>query len=308
MSPGTPRRIALALASLGLTAGCGTEELVTLGRAAALDAAPQASMNTASFDFATPVLVAELFSETKDDNPTLTWDMKEIYYSTKRDGENTDVWWASRASADEPFGEPELLAPFSSEGFDTSPAVDGDGLTFWVAQAVDDSDTALDILKAERPNREAAWGALELVPELNSDADDIPRPTGAHGLIMPLSSRREGDGYLTFTAERPSASEPFTEPQVLNEPVGAGVNTADAFLSDDGLTLLYNQVGSDETGDLFVATRQRRDEPFAQAAALTTINTAADERDPWLSRDGATLYFSSDRSGSLAIYVAARVQ
>jgi Tol biopolymer transport system component len=32
---------------------------------------------------------------------------------------------------------------------------------------------------------------------------------------------------------------------------------------------------------------------------LTDLNTAADERDPWLSPDGTMFYFTSDREGDV---------
>ena len=38
---------------------------------------------------------------------------------------------------------------------------------------------------------------------------------------------------------------------------------------------------------------------------IDELSTDSDERDPWLSPDGRELYFSSDRSGQYAIYVAA---
>jgi Tol biopolymer transport system component len=39
--------------------------------------------------------------------------------------------------------------------------------------------------------------------------------------------------------------------------------------------------------------------------ALDDLNTPGDERDPWLTADGTTLYFTSDRGGALNIYPAA---
>ena len=38
---------------------------------------------------------------------------------------------------------------------------------------------------------------------------------------------------------------------------------------------------------------------------LDDLNTPGDERDPWLTPDGKTLYFTSDRDGALNIYTAA---
>jgi hypothetical protein len=45
-----------------------------------------------------------------------------------------------------------------------------------------------------------------------------------------------------------------------------------------------------------------RTEPIT--GPLGSLNTDADERDPWLSPDGQRLYFASDRDGVLNIYEA----
>jgi hypothetical protein len=56
--------------------------------------------------------------------------------------------------------------------------------------------------------------------------------------------------------------------------------------------------------DLYVTSRRSHSEPFEAAVALRELNTAHDERDPWLSPGGRNTVFSSDRSGRCEIYVA----
>jgi hypothetical protein len=55
---------------------------------------------------------------------------------------------------------------------------------------------------------------------------------------------------------------------------------------------------------MFVASRRHTHEPFEHFAPLADLNTASDERDPWLSADQTRFYFSSNRSGVYAIYEA----
>ena len=59
------------------------------------------------------------------------------------------------------------------------------------------------------------------------------------------------------------------------------------------------------SADLFVAFRRSTSEPFSATFPLDDLNTGGDERDPWLTPDGKTLYFTSDRDGALSIYTAA---
>jgi WD40 repeat protein len=279
-------------------------EVVTLGHASA----GSATADTAP-KFAPATLVTELASDDQEsDNPTLTSDLLEIYFSSERDGGagDVDVWTARRASVDEAFSAPEPVSAVNTEEFETSPAVGHDGLELWVGAERDGGLGLQDIWVSRRASRADDWTPLENVVELNSSAKDIPRPL-ASSKIMPLGSHRGSSGYYeTFLAERPSASEPFAEPLELVELEVAGQNSVDGFLSDDGLTLYFNRSpgAGESTGDLFVATRPSRGEPFGVAAPLTSVNTSDDERDPWLSPDGKHLFFSSDRDGTLSIYEA----
>ncbi len=288
-----------------------SEQDATLEDAGPIEAPPLPEASTAdagtpleSFDFDEPAIVTELDSAVKDDNPTLTADLLQIYFTSSR-GDNTDIWWASRSSPDTPFDEPQPVEALNTSGFDASPAVEADGLTLWFSRERDEEPNDLEIWVARRDSLEDAWGEPELAVELNSDFDDIARPTGAGGLLMPLASRREQDTYLTYFAQRATLDDSFDAPRLATELVVDGANTVDAFLTNDGLTLLYSH-STDESGDLFVASRAGLSEEFSNERPLDSLNTTADDRDPWLSPDGSVLFFASDRDGALTIYQARR--
>jgi Tol biopolymer transport system component len=60
-------------------------------------------------------------------------------------------------------------------------------------------------------------------------------------------------------------------------------------------------------GDLYVAPRARRGEPFGAPRPIAELNApGALDQDPWISPDGRHLFFASDRSGQMAIYEARR--
>lgn len=262
--------------------------------------------------FTNPVRVPSLASTYADDNPTLTSDMKELYFSSKNRPEgkgNVDVWVAKRDSADSDFGEPIPVLAVSTVGIDNSPAISADGLTIWIGSApATDGLGGYDIMQATRASRNDDFGTPVLVKELSSAADDIPRPLGNHGLTMPLGSRRDNDMYMTYLATRTAITAPFGTPVLKSEIVVSGANAADAFLTDDGLTLYFARSVS-SSGDIYIANRPTLNSPFGTATALSSINTDHDDRDPWLSPDGNRLYFSSDRDtpGTLNIYQADRV-
>jgi hypothetical protein len=280
--------------------------------------------------FGPPRLVVELAARARTDNATLTEDLLEIFFSSARDDNNFDIWTATRASREDTFGTPQKLRGMSSNRIDTGSAISADGLTLWIASDRRQSggggggnNNSLDIWVSTRASRTAEWGDPALVPSLNSNSFDIPRPPGQHGLVMPLGTERgAGNVYRTYFATRSSETSPFETPEEQPELVIEKTTTMDAFLSDDGLTLYYAAGPLDEhvsaandggapasdagmaitSADLYVATRATTTEPFSGFAPITELNTAFDERDPWMSDDKTQFYFSYDRCGNMNIY------
>lgn len=295
----------LTLATLPAPAGC-AGQTVTLG-----DSSPR------PYHFDAPVPIAELASPSRTDNPTLTADLREIFFTTDRSGTG-DVWVATRATPSAPFDPPQPVSAVNSDGFETSAAVSADGLSLWFGSDRPGGAGAVDIWVAQRAARGAAWSSPVNVVALNSPADDIPRPPGQHGLVMPMASARPAPAnpsgtYQTYLTARAGAGAPFEAPAAIPELDYTNRSTVDACLTDDGLTMFFSSSpagvdgGVDAGGtsaDLYVAWRRSTSEAFSVTQPLDDLNTTSDERDPWLSPDGRTLYFTSDRSGVLQIYTA----
>jgi hypothetical protein len=255
----------------------------------------------------------ELSADNEDENPTLTADELHVCFTTSRDGGmgSRDIWCAERSSLDEAFSEPVPSEELNTSDFESSSALSLDGLTIWFGSEREGGQGGVDIYSATRTSVGDSWGDPSLVEELNSEEDDIPRPPGQGGLVMPIASRRAGGIYRTLFAERGSSDDAFGEPFLIEEINPEGMSVADAFLSEDGLLLIYAMrldADDDEDGDLYFSTRSSMNDSFSTPRELSGINTPDEERDPWLSPDGETLYFASDRSGDLDIYTARRVR
>jgi Tol biopolymer transport system component len=280
----------LVLAMLGLAA-C-SSQLIVLG-----EEAPPA------YHFGTPVRIPELDSPAKTDNPSLTADLREIYFTSERTG-SAEVWFATRPSRDQAFGAPQLASALNSSTIETSSVISADGLTFWVASDREGGLGDLDVWVSTRPSRDAAWTKPSDLIALNSPAKDIPRPTGDHDRVMPLGSDRDERGlYQIYFASR-SGGAGFAKPVHVPELSFERESTVDGFLTDDGLTLFFCSGPAVGPADLYVMTRRSTADPFEARTPLRELNSANDERDPWLSADGSEFYFSSDRSGHYAIYMA----
>jgi hypothetical protein len=332
------RRAALALLLVSLSSGCG--KLIALG-----DEWP------VPYHFHVPAPVTELASPSRTDNPTLTGDLLELYFTSNRDGGvgGGDIWVAKRATASDPFGTPALVDNVDMDSFETSSAISTDGLTLWFGSDRAGGLGMTDIWVSQRATRKDAWSTPLNLVGLNSAAEDIPRPPGLHGRVMPMASARDpvAPSYQTYFATGAGSSTGFEDPMLVE-----GIDTpdkliVDGFLTDDGLTLFYSaapvtgppahdspgdadwrgdagsrgdagwhgDAGSRGdagpapdagatfgTSDLFVAFRRSTDGPFDRVQTLTDLNTSANERDPWLSPDGSTFFFTSDRDGALNIY------
>jgi hypothetical protein len=278
------RRIEAVLVAL-LAIGCGGEA-VKLGDAE-------------------PLRLEELCRGENADNPTLTADLLEIYFTSTRvsdlgEGDlHGDVWSARRASQSDPFKDLQALTAVNSNVFDTSPAISSDGLTLWLgSERGGGSGGDVNIYRSTRPDRDSGrWSSPVPEEALNSDKKDIPRPLGQHDQVMPLASQRDSPGvYAIYFATRGEDGK-LGFPQAMPELAVPGRSTVDGFLTDDGLVFLFNAELADGQGDLYLSRRSSIDVPFEAPVPLVELNTRGDERDPWLNADQNLLFFSSDRDG-----------
>lgn len=283
------------LTALPLMAAACSSAVVSLG-----------DQNPPKYSFGPAELIPELSDPVaKTDNPTLTADLRDIFFTSERGGGPAEIWTATRAEPTDRFGAPELVTAVNSPSIETSPIVSGDGLTLWLGSDRSGGRGDLDIWVSSRKTRTAAWSAPENLDPLNSTGKDIPRLPGQHDLVMPLGSdRAERNYYSIFFATRESGTAAFESPEIVQEVSARSVSTIDGFLTEDGTALFYVSGPAFGAADMFVRARRTTSEAFGDAMPLDGLNTSNDERDPWLTADGKQLYFSSDRSGHYEIYVA----
>lgn len=299
----------LSCAALLATAACSDGALVTLGEQREPVETETVFGNIRQVSFADPGI--------RDENPTLTDTMLEIFFESPDREEGADghhIWYASRESSVAEFGEPRPLESFGGEGSYSSPAITLDGQTLWLAWKAEDSenDATTDLFWTARQAGDAVvFGNPEKVADelINTAEDERPRPLGDEGRVMPFSRRRvtsEGEEiWQTWFAELRADGQ--FEPPVLQDKLdSADVGIVDAFLSVDGLTLIFTRHAGG-AGDLYWSTRRTTDDVFEGATEVPGVNTQDEERDPWLSPDGKTLFFVSNRDGELNIYWATRI-
>ena len=102
-----------------------------------------------------------------------------------------------------------------------------------------------------------------------------------------------------LAAAMPKFSE-WSTPINLGPTINSAANDVGPAISRDGLSLYLgsNRAGGYGMADIWVSQRASADDPWGPAVNLgATINTAANENVPVLSRDGHWLFFASTRSG-----------
>lgn len=174
---------------------------------------------------------------------------------------------------------------------------------------VGESDTSSDASTGEvaRCDPDATFAEPTLLVELDTDAHEDHAWLSHDELVVYVSSNRSGGvgGYDIYTAARDEIDAPFGELTLLT---GSSAEDRRPTLTSDRLTLF---VASSPIGalsyDIMVATRDSVLVEFGALAPVALVNSEAGDSAPWISPDGATLWFDSHRDGSGDLFHTARV-
>jgi Tol biopolymer transport system component len=232
-----------------------------------------------------------------DDDPSATGDLLELYFNR-----DNDIYVTKRGSMSEPWDTPVAVAELDSADAETTPEVSYDGLTIYFASARAGTLGGNDIWRSSRASRAAAWSTPVHVIELSSAGADGAAASTDPRLIM-IDSDRAGT-LDVFVAQRAMPSGAFGTPAAVDE-----LNSADSdgnpMLAPDGLTVYFD---SNRGGDgaIYAATRTTPTATFAAPAAIAELSAPGDDTDPWISPDGRTLYFTSNRDGTLRLWQTTR--
>jgi hypothetical protein len=282
-----PRRPAVALILLVL-GGCG-------------DAGQVIGHYTGPPVFQAPTVMAELsVADAKDQDPTLTADLLEIYFFSERAG-LADLYTSRRASLDDPWEDPTSVTELNSAEEEINPAVSGDGLRIWFYSRRE----PMGIWRSVRRSRDNPWEAPVAAADLAvADAGVIAPGPSSDELRMAVSvqSDREDDRDV-YEATRASPADPWGTLHPI-----AGLNgpadDSTPFLVGDGRVILMSSSRAGN-GDLFWARRATLEEGVDTPQPLDALNDPeAFESHPHLSPDGTRIFFGSARSGSTDLYEA----
>lgn len=173
-----------------------------------------------------------------------------------------------------------------------------DRTLYFVGLDREDGTPSEDIYVSRRNPQTGKWGRARRIAELgNPYRNEAPTALSGDGKTMLLFV----EGRMCFSVFRTSM---WSEPRPLPKYLQLGNWQADAMITADGKALLfasnYPAEGEDKPSlNIFVSEwddQGRWGEPYSIGPA---VNTTGMERSPFLHPDLHTLYFSSDRPGTM---------
>jgi hypothetical protein len=197
--------------------------------------------------------------------PRLSADGQTLFFVRGKPGENADIFWCLRTSAPvENWSDPQPLADINTDSDELGPAVSPDGSTLYFCSNRAGGAGGYDLWRSMRT--ENGWGTPEnLGPDINTGWNEHNPSLAPDGLNLFFASNRPRPDDIT-NGDDPSKRWSAT--------VRDNVRAHD-------FDLYSSSISNSE---------------ISQPAALTALNTSANEGTPSMSPAGDVLYFSSDRS------------
>jgi Tol biopolymer transport system component len=301
--------------------------LATIGGAIVIVSAFTAPSRAQKYsEWSTPInLGATVNSTAMDRAPAVSKDGLSLYFSSNRLGSvgmSEDIYVSQRETRDGEWGPPTNLGPIINTTLSEQvPALSRDGhLLFFASNRTLGGFGGLDIWVSRREDThdDFAWQAPEnLGPGVNSasidagpsyfENDDVGVPQ-----LYFQSNRLGGPGISNFYVSEQMADGSFG-PAVLISELSVG-DSSRASIRHDGREIFFNSNRPGSIGDsfdLWVATRDSVFDAWSEPINLgSPLNSELVDVQPYISSDGETLYFASNRpaGGPTDIYMSTRTK
>ena len=173
-----------------------------------------------------------------------------------------------------------------------------DNTLYFVGLNRGETNISEDIFVSRRDKRTGEWSSAQIVPALSTPyRNEAPTSVSGDGKTMLLFV----EGRMCFSQRGPYG---WTEPRPLPSYLQLGNWQADAQISADGSVLLfaanYPAEGEERASlNIFVSERDEQGRWGKPYSIGSVINTPGMERSPFLHPDMKTLYFSSDKEGTI---------
>lgn len=214
---------------------------------------------------------------------------------------------------------------FNTPALDGCPFVSRDGRTFFMASTRTGGIGGIDIWMATRGHPDDPWGdPINVGPPVNSEHNDFCPTLARDGhRFFFVSTRPGGCGGADIYVSRMHDDHTFESPGNLGCEVNSPADEQSPFplpQSTTGPVLYFSSFRPGgfapdppgaTTGDSDLYMSEWHGGAFGPAQLVPGVNSAANDAQPNVSRNGLELYFFSTRPGTLGgpdIYVASRAR
>ena len=244
-----------------------------------------------------------------DANPRISANGLELYFASDRPGGigNGDVWVATRDTTEDEWGEPTNLGPqVNSKYDDILPFLTADGLELYISSNRPGTYGWLDIWVSKRTSLSDPWQSpVNLGSPINASSADDGQVLTEDGLSMYYCSCYQNDSRGRcdlYVTTRNSVNHPWQTPVNLGYAVNSAYQDWTPSVTPNGNILLFGSSRPVSSGGWSIWFSRRTGEPHEWSAAREVgpaINTSFEQASPYLSPDGSTLYFQSNRPGEV---------
>ena len=280
--------------------------LCVLGFCAAINFSSPLAAKTFG-DWSAPVNVGPPLNTPYNDNyAVLSADQLTMYFTSNRPGSlgGDDLWFATRATVDSVWEEPQNMTTLNSGFADSLPFLSpNEHVLYFYSERPSESCGKGDIWMTSRKNKHSDWikpsnlgcvlntGDNETAPAFFED------PSTEQSWLFYGSDRRPGIGDFDVYAS-PLSEGRLAGPGILVTAFSSPARDTRIFIRKDGLEAFITSNREHGQGllDIWTTTRETPSDEWPQPVDLEVpLNSTYDEGSPWLSKDGTTLYFFSTR-------------
>ena len=193
-----------------------------------------------------PVLLENVNSSADESCSSLSADGLSLFFSSfmgtpRPSGHGQlDIWVTTRATASDPWGQPENLGPpVNTSNGEVCPFIWNDGRTLLFSSDRPGGAGIWDLWMTTRETKSDEWDTPVPLENVNSSGNDLAPAMSPDGLLLFFERGTSSDADM-WMASRKSAEEPFGFPEKVPEPINylSHIDSSPNFAAD-GSTLYF---------------------------------------------------------------------
>jgi len=200
------------------------------------------------------------------------------------------------------WSEPVPVDEVNTEMSEGGAFLSYDGLTLYFNRRVS------NVNKIYEATRDVPYGAFSSVTQIMSSRYHVYISWVSPDNLRMYYHNELPSAWLLKVSERASEDDAWSAGANVSELNALGDIHAHSLTGDELIIVLASPRIPGGTGyyDLWIGSRPDRGSPFGNVRELSEINTTEVEGSPYITPDGLTLYFASDRNGDWEIFRTSR--